>query len=96
MSDPLYVRYGSKQWEPFVQTKDNFHRQEMLLEFINLNKNKHTFEQFPHAKGGTLNATLEKTTDGVYKMEINNIITDYMYGKPEYFGFINRVTEVPE
>lgn len=94
MSDPLYVRYGANPWEPFVQTKDNFHRHDMLLEFIHLNKNKHTYEQFPHAKGGTLNATLEKTPDGVYKMEINTIITDYMYGKPDYFASINRLIGV--
>jgi hypothetical protein len=94
MSDPLYVRYGGTSWEPFIKTKDNFHRQDMVEQFINLKTEHHTFENFPHAKGGTLTATVRKTTtEGMYVMDINGIKTEYMYGKPEYFEYINRVMD---
>lgn len=94
MSDPLYVRYGGTSWEPFVKTKDNFHRLDMLEQFITLNTQRHTFDQFPHTKGGTLTAIVSKTsTDGMYTMEIEGVKTEYMYGKPDYFGYINRVMD---
>jgi hypothetical protein len=92
MSDPLYVRYRGTLWEPFIKTKDNFHRQDMVEQFITLNTPYHTFDQFPHAKGGTLTATVAKTsTEGMYTMTIEGVTTEYMYGKPEYFAYINRV-----
>jgi hypothetical protein len=94
-SNPLFVRYSnSNKWDLFQETQHNHHRLHMLLLFIGSNKNEYTFIDFPHAKGGTLTATLTRVNHGFYEMTINSIVTEYMYETPEKVAHINRVMDM--